>query len=123
MQKGDRVHFTRGSGKTQNGIVKSVTQSGDTAFVVYNCNGNWDNYENYTAISTNIDDLIEGWIEVEPENYGQSMQTTTKLEYFTAMAMQGLLANSTQMNTTDLDWLALHAVQYAKATLKELKND
>ena len=34
----------------------------DTVFVVYNCAGEWDRYEQYTAASTNFRDLKKGWI-------------------------------------------------------------
>ena len=46
----------------------------------------------------------------------------TKLEYFTAMAMQGILANSPDWSETEQakKWVAVHSVEYATETLKEL---
>lgn len=45
-----------------NGIVKSLNEMDPTmAFVVYNCAGDWDNYQNYTGASTKISDLQKGW--------------------------------------------------------------
>lgn len=41
------------------GIVKAV--EGHVAFVVYNCGGDWENFENYTAARTNLWDLSFGW--------------------------------------------------------------
>ena len=46
----------------ENGIVKSLNLDDPThVFVVYNCGGNWDNYENYTAESTHISCLEPNW--------------------------------------------------------------
>ena len=50
-----RTHY-----KTEKGIVKSI-QNDRHAFVVYYCNGDWDNYENYTAARTKVEDLEIGW--------------------------------------------------------------
>ncbi len=58
---GARVYYTAPHGATQNGRVKSVNAELGTAFVVYNCNGDWDNYENYTGQSTRLADLTLGW--------------------------------------------------------------
>jgi hypothetical protein len=44
----------------EKGILKSLSGN-EHAFVVYNCNGDWDSYENYTAERTRICDLEEGW--------------------------------------------------------------
>ena len=46
--------------KEERGIVKSV-QSKKYTFVVYHCNNNWEDYENYTAQRTRTVDLVEGW--------------------------------------------------------------
>ena len=67
MKKGDKVHYIpfEGCDETQmeNGIVKRETPDKTGAFVVYNCGGDWDNYENYTAASTNFRDLKPGWVD------------------------------------------------------------
>jgi len=57
------------------------------------------------------------------------MQGLTKLEYFTAMAMQGLLSNPEWMKAYEkekylmkADVVADVAVKYGKACLEELEN-
>lgn len=60
LYAGQKVTWSPGFVK-ENGIVKSVSDG--MAFVVYYCNGDWDNYQNYTAYSTNPENLIEGWHE------------------------------------------------------------
>jgi hypothetical protein len=50
------------SEKWENGIVKEVPQHTlESVRVVYNCNGDWKNYANYTSALTHIRDLILGW--------------------------------------------------------------
>jgi len=44
----------------------------------------------------------------------------TKREHFAGLAMQGLLSNPSQIDTTHFEWIAQHAVGYADALLKEL---
>ena len=64
IYKGDRVHYMpdhyKKSGRFENGKVKSIAPNGGV-FVVYNCGGNWDNFENYTAANTRPEDLNLGW--------------------------------------------------------------
>lgn len=60
LSKGQKVHYCTDYGKMENGIVKSVPGDGH-AFVVYNCAGNWDRYEDYTGARTKISDLRAGW--------------------------------------------------------------
>lgn len=61
---GDKVHYIPFDGcsedKYENGIVKSIPTS-YAAFVVYHCDGKWDDYQNYTAALTSIEDLRPGW--------------------------------------------------------------
>lgn len=46
----------------ENGIVKRVPKHRtDAVFVVYNCDGNWHKYQNYTAAMTRLQDLYLGW--------------------------------------------------------------
>ncbi len=59
-QKGVKVHYDAKYCKKENGIVKE--QRGDIVFVVYECGGNWDYFENYTGEATDITDLKYGWI-------------------------------------------------------------
>ena len=47
----------------------------------------------------------------------------TKREYLASKAMQGLLSNPAQIDTTNFEWVAQHAVGYADALLKELSNE
>lgn len=56
---GALVHFDTPY-RCQNGIVKRIAEDG--AFVVYNCDNDWDNYQNYTAALTKFEDLQIGWI-------------------------------------------------------------
>lgn len=46
----------------------------------------------------------------------------TKREYLASKAMQGLLSNPAQIDTTDYEWVARRAVGYADALLKELSS-
>jgi hypothetical protein len=45
----------------ENGIVKSIPINGAFVFVVFNCNDDWDNYQNYTAQCVSIQHLKYGW--------------------------------------------------------------
>lgn len=83
LKEGDKVHYIPykdcDPSEYENGIVKRVIEvEGHIlgAFVVYHCNNEWDNYENYTPARTDIIDLREGWanltqeeIEAECEHY------------------------------------------------------
>ena len=64
LKKGDKVHYMpkhyKNKGKFENGIVKSIAPNGGV-FVVYNCNNEWHNFENYTAANTNPENLFMGW--------------------------------------------------------------
>ena len=59
LKKGDKVTY-HSFEKREKGIVKSISDE-KHVFVVYHCNNEWDNYENYTATRTCIDDLTKGW--------------------------------------------------------------
>ena len=53
---------TRTINKYENGIVKEVPDNNVTAIkVVYDCNGDWENYKNYTSALTDLRDLNLGW--------------------------------------------------------------
>ncbi len=63
LQPGDKVTYLAHPGaKYEHGIVKSNTSNPHQVFVVYKCNGNWDNYQNYTAALTDVGSLEHGWI-------------------------------------------------------------
>lgn len=57
---GDKVHYDPGYKKPENGIVKSL--SSGSAFVVYNCDDDWDNYQEYTGSRTYFEHLKPGWV-------------------------------------------------------------
>jgi hypothetical protein len=66
LKIGDKVYYQpdhyKEENKYENGIVKEIPdRSIDSVRVVYNCGGNWKNYQNYTSALTNIRDLFLGW--------------------------------------------------------------
>ena len=60
-----KVHYIPFKGcdpsQYENGIVKSI-QNEKYVFVVYHCNEDWKNINNYTAASTRISQLKAEWI-------------------------------------------------------------
>lgn len=68
VKVGDRVYYQpshyREQDKWENGIVKEIPEHTSSSIrVVYNCGGDWSNYQNYTSALTDCRDLNEGWIE------------------------------------------------------------
>ena len=65
LKIGDRVRYQPphyGLNEWENGIVKEVRENmPDYAWVVYNCNGEWSRYQEYTSAKTHLDDLKIGW--------------------------------------------------------------
>lgn len=65
LRVGDKVCYQpshyQAEGKYENGIVKEIPDSLDSVRVVYNCGGDWKNYQNYTSALTNVRDLVKGW--------------------------------------------------------------
>ena len=63
VSPGTKVHYTTGSGKICNGIIKSWVEAKilTEVFVVYNCGNDWDNYHKYTGVRTKINELKPGW--------------------------------------------------------------
>lgn len=59
FEKGQKVTY-KTEFENEKGIVKSMSGP-DHAFVVYHCNNDWDNYEDYTGARTKLIDLEEGW--------------------------------------------------------------
>lgn len=45
----------------ENGIVKEILSNMDGVRVVYYCDNNWDNFMDYTAAVTSVEDLKLGW--------------------------------------------------------------
>lgn len=60
LKPGDKVTY-ESHGKLEHGIVKSISDQ-THMFVVYHCDGKWDEYQNYTAARTCTFDLKPGWI-------------------------------------------------------------
>lgn len=62
---GTKVHYIDGAGKIHNGKVKDYVQSKiiTEIFVVYDCAGEWQNFQNYTGVRTKIEDLHPGWVK------------------------------------------------------------
>lgn len=52
---GDKVTYNK-----EHGIIKTIKDG--NIFVVYNCGGDWGNYENYTAANTSKNKLVRGWV-------------------------------------------------------------
>jgi hypothetical protein len=66
LKVGDKVYYQpehyKGQDKWENGIVKEVPEwSKGSVRVVYNCGGDWENFQNYTSALTSSRDLYLGW--------------------------------------------------------------
>lgn len=65
LSVGTKVHYQPahyGEDRWENGIVKEIPEHTDSSVrVVYNCNNDWDNYQNYTSAMTDLRDLKLGW--------------------------------------------------------------
>lgn len=59
FKPGDLVTYVSHN-KIEHGRVKSLSDD-KHVFVVYNCAGDWDHYEEYTAARTEVADLLDGW--------------------------------------------------------------
>lgn len=63
----DKVYYQPdhyGLDRWENGVVKEIpTHTDDSVRVVYNCNNDWNNYQNYTSALTDLRDLFHGWKE------------------------------------------------------------
>ena len=78
LKTGQRVYFKPDYLKlwqARNGLVKSIPEGvNDQVFVVYNCAGNWKEFQDYTAARTRAEDLYLGWSfisapeEIEEDN-------------------------------------------------------
>lgn len=68
LKVGDKVYYQPSHYKHdeperwENGIVKEIPEHTTVhARVVYNCGGDWENYQNYTSALTCAEDLFLGW--------------------------------------------------------------
>jgi hypothetical protein len=65
LKVGDKVYYQPSHypvDKWENGVVKEIPEwSKDQVRVVYNCSGDWKNFQNYTSALTNQRDLFIGW--------------------------------------------------------------
>lgn len=57
---GDRVTYVNKYGNWEKGRVK-YQSTPTVAFVVYNCNDDWEHFQDYTGAATDIEDLKPGW--------------------------------------------------------------
>lgn len=60
FKEGDEVTHVCHHGGLENGIVKTIRDY-SSAWVVYNCAGDWENYRLFTGALTNYSDLVKGW--------------------------------------------------------------
>lgn len=63
---GDKVYYQpkhyKPENEFENGIIKEIPENSLVYVrVVYNCNQDWENYQNYTSALTDINDLYLGW--------------------------------------------------------------
>lgn len=65
LKVGDSVRYQPahyGEDKWENGVVKGFHKhQKHSVFVVYNCNGEWHKYQEYTGALTSLRDLKKGW--------------------------------------------------------------
>ena len=55
---GKYVEYNDNNGKVERGKIKSYNNETQLAWVVYKCNNEWNNYQNYTGQSIKYEDLI-----------------------------------------------------------------
>lgn len=80
IQPGDFVLYTA-EHTPELGRVKSIPTDGSGPFVVYNCAGEWDNYENYTAAKTDWNDLrlLRGFTDYHKKLQSKIAELTERL--------------------------------------------
>jgi len=70
LKVGDPVYYQpdhyKANDDYENGIVKEIPDQSSSICrgcvrVVYNCGGDWKNYQNYTSALTSGEDLYKGW--------------------------------------------------------------
>jgi hypothetical protein len=61
VKVGTKVHYTNGD-KVENGIVKDMSENTPVSVrVVYNCAGDWKNFDQFTSALTPLRTLALGW--------------------------------------------------------------
>jgi hypothetical protein len=75
---GQKVTYVAPGVKKQKGIIKKLLPGQPVAWVVYNCGGDWENYQNYTASLTSLKNLEAGW----PLETGPRRTALTSIESF-----------------------------------------
>lgn len=61
---GQKVHYQpkHFGDKFENGMIKEIPEHTNTEVrVVFNCGGDWDNFQDYTSALTKISDLHLNW--------------------------------------------------------------
>ena len=65
LRLGQKVHYQPAhyaESEWENGIIKEIRETNlEAVWVVYNCNGEWARYTDYTSAQTNLRDLKLGW--------------------------------------------------------------
>jgi hypothetical protein len=66
LKIGDKVHYQpdhyKENDEWENGIIKEIPEhTFESVRVVYNCNGEWGRYQDFTSALTNLRDLNMGW--------------------------------------------------------------
>lgn len=65
FKEGDKVHYIPFKdcpvNLIENGIIKEFAWNKDAVRVVYNCDGDWTNYQNYTSVLTPLIKVKPGW--------------------------------------------------------------
>jgi hypothetical protein len=65
LRVGQKVHYQPehySDDKWENGIIKEIREGrNDGVWIVYHCNGEWDNFAEYTGALTNLRDIKLGW--------------------------------------------------------------
>jgi len=65
LRFGQKVHYQPdhyADHEWENGVIKEIRKDKlDGVWVVYNCNGEWDRFIDYTGCLTNLRDLKLGW--------------------------------------------------------------
>lgn len=65
LKIGDKVYYQPEhfrDDEWENGMVKEIPDHTNNSIrVVYNCNGEWDRFKDYTSALTNLRDLKLGW--------------------------------------------------------------
>ena len=74
LSVGSKVHYQPehyDPVKYENGIVKEIPRhTTQSVRVVYNCNNEWDKYQDYTSAMTRLEDLKKGWKTANKQKKG-----------------------------------------------------